>query len=247
MKTTGHNTFTAMVLTAAIAVLLTLSGCTDSSGYKEPEFPSERQLRFEILGEPLTTRDFGDIFTYGDYIIVCGHDSVSGNTFHVFDKASGLKVMESIQFGGDPGRTYMGYTMATLHDGVMSYIDPLDKKETVFNMEGMLSPEIREVDLGTAEVREVFRVPKIGLVAGCYILEGKVTRNAYVKVIRDSIQINKENIKMMSLKRFKDDVKEVTAGYECGIGLENFQDLQKGDILEFVQMQEIARKLDIPE
>ena len=114
-------------------------------------------------------------------------------------------------------------------------------------MEGMLSPEIREVDLGTAEVREVFRVPKIGLVAGCYILEGKVTRNAYVKVIRDSIQINKENIKMMSLKRFKDDVKEVTAGYECGIGLENFQDLQKGDILEFVQMQEIARKLDIPE
>ena len=114
-------------------------------------------------------------------------------------------------------------------------------------MEGMLSPEIREVDLGTAEVREVFRVPKIGLVAGCYILDGKVTRNAYVKVIRDSIQINKENIKMMSLKRFKDDVKEVTAGYECGIGLENFQDLQKGDILEFVQMQEIARKLDIPE
>ena len=114
-------------------------------------------------------------------------------------------------------------------------------------MEGMLSPEIREVDLGTAEVREVFRVPKIGLVAGCYILDGKVTRNAYVKVIRDSIQINKENIRMMSLKRFKDDVKEVNAGYECGIGLENFQDLQKGDILEFVQMQEIARKLDIPE
>ena len=145
MKTTGHNTFTAMVLTAAIAVLLTLSGCTDSSGYKEPEFPSERQLRFEILGEPLTTRDFGDIFTYGDYIIVCGHDSVSGNTFHVFDKASGLKVMESIQFGGDPGRTYMGYTMATLHDGVMSYIDPLDKKETVFNMDGMLSHDIPTV------------------------------------------------------------------------------------------------------
>ena len=145
MKTTGHNTFTAMILTAAIAVLLTLSGCTDSSGYKEPEFPSERQLRFEILGEPLTTRDFGDIFTYGDYIIVCGHDSVSGNTFHVFDKASGLKVMESIQFGGDPGRTYMGYTMATLHDGVMSYIDPLDKKETVFNMDGMLSHDIPTV------------------------------------------------------------------------------------------------------
>ena len=112
-------------------------------------------------------------------------------------------------------------------------------------MEGMLSPEIRELDSGKAEVREVFRVPKVGLVAGCYILEGKVTRNCFVRVIRDSIQINKENIHIASLKRFKDDAKEVTAGYECGIGLEDFQDLQKGDILEFVIMQEVARKLEV--
>ena len=112
-------------------------------------------------------------------------------------------------------------------------------------MEGMLSPEIREIDSGKAEVREVFRVPKVGLVAGCYILEGKVTRNCYVRVIRDSIQINKENIHIASLKRFKDDAKEVTAGYECGIGLEDFQDIQKGDTLEFVIMQEVARKLDL--
>lgn len=112
-------------------------------------------------------------------------------------------------------------------------------------MEGMLSPEIRELDSGKAEVREVFRVPKVGLVAGCYILEGKVTRNCFVRVIRDSIQINKENIHIASLKRFKDDAKEVSAGYECGIGLEDFQDLQKGDILEFVIMQEVARKLEV--
>ena len=112
-------------------------------------------------------------------------------------------------------------------------------------MEGMLSPEIREIDSGKAEVREVFRVPKVGLVAGCYILEGKVTRSCFVRVIRDSIQINKENIHIASLKRFKDDAKEVTAGYECGIGLEDFQDLQKGDILEFVIMQEVARKLEV--
>ena len=111
-------------------------------------------------------------------------------------------------------------------------------------MEGMLSPEIREIDCGKAEVREVFRVPKVGLVAGVYILEGKVTRSCYVRVVRDSIQINKDNIRIASLKRFKDDAKEVTAGYECGIGLEDFQDIQKGDTLEFVQMQEVARKLE---
>ena len=111
-------------------------------------------------------------------------------------------------------------------------------------MEGMLSPEIKEVDIGKAEVRDTFRVPKVGVVAGCYITEGKVTRNAFVRVIRDSIQINKENIRISSLKRFKDDAKEVTMGYECGIGLENFQDIQVGDTLEFVLKQEIARKLE---
>lgn len=111
-------------------------------------------------------------------------------------------------------------------------------------MEGLLSPEIREIDIGKAEVRDTFRVPKVGVIAGCYITEGKVVRNAFVRVIRDSIQINKENIHIASLKRFKDDAKEVTAGYECGIGLENFQDIQIGDTLEFVQKQEIARKLE---
>ena len=110
-------------------------------------------------------------------------------------------------------------------------------------MEGMLSPEIKELDIGTAVVREVFKIPRIGLIAGSYITSGKVVRNAFVRVIRDNIQINKENIQMTSLKRFKDDAKEVTAGYECGIGLLNFQDLQVDDTLEFVVKQEIARKL----
>ncbi|MCR5732609.1 MAG: translation initiation factor IF-2 [Sphaerochaetaceae bacterium] len=111
-------------------------------------------------------------------------------------------------------------------------------------MEGMLSPDIKEVDIGKGEVRDTFRVPKVGVVAGVYITEGKVTRNCFVRVIRDSIQINQENIKMSSLKRFKDDAKEVTVGYECGVGLENFQDIQVGDQLEFVLKQEVARKLD---
>lgn len=114
-------------------------------------------------------------------------------------------------------------------------------------MEGMLSPEIKEIDIGKVEVRDTFKVPKVGVIAGCYVLEGKVKRNSLVRVIRDSIQINKEMIKISSLKRFKDDAKEVGEGYECGIGLENWQDLQVNDILEIVDTEEVKRKLNINE
>ena len=114
-------------------------------------------------------------------------------------------------------------------------------------MEGMLSPEIREVDIGKVEVRDLFKVPKVGTIAGCYVTEGKVKRNSLVRVIRDSIQLNQNLIRLASLKRFKDDAKEVNEGYECGIGLENWQDLQVGDILEIVETEEIRRKLETNE
>lgn len=114
-------------------------------------------------------------------------------------------------------------------------------------MEGLLSPEIKEVDIGKVEVRDTFKVPKVGIIAGCYVTEGKVKRNSLVRVIRDSIQISKDLIKIASLKRFKDDAKEVAEGYECGIGLENWQDLQVGDILEIVETEEVKRKLEINE
>lgn len=111
-------------------------------------------------------------------------------------------------------------------------------------MEGMLSPEVREVEIGSVEVRETFKVPRIGLIAGCMVLKGKVKRNSYVKVIRDSVQISPERLKLSSLKRFKDDAREVLEGFECGIGLENFHDLRSGDILEIYEHEEIARKLE---
>ncbi len=114
-------------------------------------------------------------------------------------------------------------------------------------MEGMLSPETREVDIGKVEVRDTFKVPKVGVIAGCMVTEGKVKRNSLVRVIRDSIQINKDMIKISSLKRFKDDAKEVLEGFECGIGLENWQDLQVGDILEIVETEEIKRTLNFDE
>ena len=111
-------------------------------------------------------------------------------------------------------------------------------------MEGMLSPERTEVDVGTAEVRQVFKVPKVGIVAGCYITSGSVKRNNYCRVIRENIQINHDLVKITSLKRFKDDVREVAMGFECGIGIADFQDLQVGDTFEFVEIQEKARKLE---
>jgi len=103
-------------------------------------------------------------------------------------------------------------------------------------MVGLLEPKVQEILIGEGEVREVFTVPKIGFVAGCYIKDGKVMRNAVAILLRNGKEITKT--KIISLKRFKEDVKEVAAGYECGIGLENVTDLQKGDVLQFYKIEE---------
>lgn len=108
-------------------------------------------------------------------------------------------------------------------------------------LEGMLAPEISEKVTATVEVREVFKVPKIGNIAGCYVQDGKVTRNTKVRLLRDGFVIFDGGI--ASLKRLKDDVKEVESGYECGIGLENFNDIKVGDIIEGYELVETKRKL----
>ncbi|MDK2784263.1 MAG: translation initiation factor [Bacillota bacterium] len=104
-------------------------------------------------------------------------------------------------------------------------------------MQGLLAPKLREVSLGRAEVRAIFHVPKAGTVAGCYVQEGKFTRDAAVRLIRDGVVIYEG--KVASLRRFKDDVREVAAGYECGITLANFQDIKEGDVLEAFRMEEV--------
>ncbi len=108
-------------------------------------------------------------------------------------------------------------------------------------MSGLLAPEYKENIIGHAEVRAVFKVPKAGMVAGAYITQGKVSRNAQIRVIRDNIVIAED--KISSLRRFKDDAKEVLQGFECGIGLENFNDIKEGDTFEAFIMEEIERKL----
>lgn len=106
-------------------------------------------------------------------------------------------------------------------------------------MEGMLAPEFHEVVLGRAEVRAVFKVPKAGTVAGSYVTEGKITRNSEARLLRDNVVIYEGKIE--SLRRFKDDVKEVTSGFECGIGLERYNDLKEGDVIESFVNEEIKK------
>jgi len=108
-------------------------------------------------------------------------------------------------------------------------------------LEGMLSPELHEESLGALEIRQVFKVPKIGNVAGCYVLDGKIFRDSKVRLLRDGVQIY-EGV-LDSLKRFKDDVKEVDAGYECGLNLKGYGDIKVGDIVEPYRIVEKKRKL----
>ncbi len=108
-------------------------------------------------------------------------------------------------------------------------------------MEGLLEPIFKEKYLGRAEIREVFSVPKVGNIAGSYIQDGKIIRNAQVRLLRDNVVVFQG--KLATLRRFKDDVKEVSYGYECGIGLENYNDIKTGDIIEAFEMEKVAAKL----
>ena len=115
----------------------------------------------------------------------------------------------------------------------------LDDSKAVLS--GMLSPEIREEIIGIAEVRDVFRSPRFGQVAGCMVTEGTVFRNRPIRVLRDNVVIYEGELE--SLRRFKDDVAEVRSGTECGIGVRNYNDVRAGDQIEVFETKEVARQL----
>ncbi|MFR1050695.1 MAG: translation initiation factor IF-2 [Lachnospirales bacterium] len=115
--------------------------------------------------------------------------------------------------------------------------DCIDEIEAA--MKGMLSPKFKEVELGTVEVREVYKITGAGIIAGCYVTSGRVTRSAQIRLVRDGIVVHEGAIG--SLRRFKDDVKEVAQGYECGIGVEKYSDIKVGDTLECFEMQQIQQ------
>ena len=108
-------------------------------------------------------------------------------------------------------------------------------------LSGMLAPEKREHILGMVEIRQVFNISKIGTVAGCYVTEGLIKRNSQVRVLRNNVVIH--TCELDSLKRFKDDAKEVRSNFECGLSLQGYNDLQVGDQLEAFEIVEVARSL----
>ena len=103
-------------------------------------------------------------------------------------------------------------------------------------MKGMLDPVYEEKVIGTAQIRQIFKVSGVGTIAGCYVTDGKISRNAGIRVIRDNVVMH--DGKLISLKRFKDDAKEVVKGYECGITLQKYGDIKEGDIFEFFEIEE---------
>ena len=108
-------------------------------------------------------------------------------------------------------------------------------------MQGMLEPDYKEEILGKAQIRDTFKVPNVGVIGGAYVTEGKVMRNAEIRLVRDGIVIHEG--KISSLKRFKDDAKEVAQGYECGIGIEDYNDIKEGDEIECFRMVEVEKEL----
>ena len=106
-------------------------------------------------------------------------------------------------------------------------------------LKGMLKPKYKEVIQGTAEIRQTFKITNVGMIAGCYVLDGKIVRNSGLRVIRDNVVIHTG--KLCSLKRMKDDAKEVAAGYECGVQIENYEDIKTGDKIESFILEEIKQ------
>jgi len=123
-----------------------------------------------------------------------------------------------------------------LHTVIYELMDEMKKA-----MAGLLEPTIREVALGRAEVRETFRIPRVGTVAGCYVAEGRLTRDAQVRLLRDNVVVYTGRV--ASLRRFKDDVTEVRAGFECGVGLENFSDIKQGDAMEAFVTEKVTAEV----
>jgi translation initiation factor IF-2 len=108
-------------------------------------------------------------------------------------------------------------------------------------MEGMLSPEMKEEITGTAEIREIFKISKVGSIAGCMVTDGKINRNSRIRIIREGVVVFTGEL--IALKRFKDDVKEVSKGYDCGIQIKNYNDIEQNDIIEAFQEVAVKKKL----
>jgi len=184
---------------------------------KAAEDLSTKEIKVKVLHEGTGT------VTESDILLASASDAIIIG----FNVRPGLKVKELAEKENVDIRSY---------DVIYHALDDIRKA-----MVGMLAPTFEEEVIGLAEVRETFSVPKIGTIAGCSVIDGKILRSAQVRVLREGVVLYTGKIE--SLRRFKDDVKEVMSGYECGIGVEKFNDLKIGDQFEAFIMNEIAATL----
>ncbi len=194
----------------------------DVHGSLEATVESLRKLERDDVKLQFVSRGVGGITENDVQLALASEATILG-----FNVRPDRKAREAAEAEGVEIRSY---------DIIYKLLEDIEKA-----MLGLLEPEFEEVVTGDAEVREIFRVPRIGAIAGCYVTNGVITRNSKVRFLRDGVVIWKGEVS--SLRRFKEDVREVAAGFECGIGLSDFQDLKPGDIIETFEEREIPRSL----
>ena len=192
----------------------------DVHGSLEALTESLRRLERDDVRISFVHRAVGGISEYDVQLAAASNATIIGFNVRPDRKSREMAEAEKVEV-----RTY---------EIIYQVLDDMEKA-----MLGLLAPEFEEVVTGETEVREIFRVPKIGAIAGCYVRSGVITRGSRCRFLREGVVIWSGSVQ--SLRRFKDDVREVQTGFECGIGLSDFQDLKAGDIIETYELREIAR------
>jgi translation initiation factor IF-2 len=229
--------------------------------YREQGLRTQKHITLDEIGRRLAIGDFkelnvivkgdvdGSIEALSDSLLKLSTEEIQVNIVH---KAVGAITEADVNLASASDAIIIGFQVRPtvparrlaeeeqidirLYSVIYKAIDELKSA-----MEGMLSPDIEEEIVGTAEVRETFKITKVGTIAGCFVTSGYIKRNSKIRVIRDGIVIHEGELG--SLKRFKDDVKEVKNNYECGLNVERFNDIKEGDVIEAYEEKEVARKL----
>ena len=227
---------------------------------REQGLRTTKHITLDEIGRRIALGDFqelniivkgdvdGSIEALSDSLLKLSHESIQINVIH---KAVGQITESDILLASASDAIVIGFQVRpSLGARKLAEKEEIDIRlysiiykaieEIQEAMEGMLSPEFKEEIVGTAEIRDVFKITKVGTIAGCYVTEGKMNRNNNVRVIRDGIVIYTGELG--SLKRFKDDVKEVQHGYECGLNIDKFNDIKVGDVVEAYEEVEVAKK-----
>jgi translation initiation factor IF-2 len=229
--------------------------------YREQGLRTQKHITLDEIGRRLAIGDFkelnvivkgdvdGSIEALSDSLMKLSTEEIQVNIVH---KAVGAITEADVNLASASDAVIIGFQVRpTAPARKLAETEQIDIRlysviykaieELKAAMEGMLSPDIKEEIIGTAEVREAFNISKVGTIAGCFVQSGVIKRNSKIRVIRDGIVIHEGTLG--SLKRFKDDVKEVKNNYECGLNVDKFNDIKEGDIIEAYEEVEVARKL----